>query len=127
KSSVYPVLTLPFEITSAIFLDCLPRSSYSGADSDNPMRLYPSQDEAPVLLTRICRDWRTIAISTPNLWTHLQIELDSDDGPGHINSTWVSLADIWLCRSQNQPLSVFISNLSYTDPDDALVDVIDRH
>ncbi|KAJ7181106.1 hypothetical protein C8R46DRAFT_828947, partial [Mycena filopes] len=56
-STVYPILTIPFEITAVIFVHCLP---------DTPAR--PSSTMAPILLTRICRQWRDIAGSTPKLW-----------------------------------------------------------
>ncbi|KAJ7123686.1 hypothetical protein C8R44DRAFT_784202 [Mycena epipterygia] len=121
QSLIYPVLTLPFEITSQIFLDCLPE------DSDDAVRPYPSQDEAPLVFTRVCRDWREIAISTSTLWNRVHIDLDSDDGRGHLDAKWVALLDIWLHRSQPQPLSVTICNRSYTDPHETLVDVLDRH
>jgi hypothetical protein len=54
----YPVLllTLPPEITAEIFKWCI----------DTGMRLLPSV--APLLLTRICRDWRALAFSNPALW-----------------------------------------------------------
>ncbi|KAJ7171566.1 hypothetical protein C8R43DRAFT_874792, partial [Mycena crocata] len=29
----------------------------------------PPADTAPLLLSKICRDWRIIALSTPLLWT----------------------------------------------------------
>ncbi|KAJ6492810.1 hypothetical protein C8R47DRAFT_1119850 [Mycena vitilis] len=117
RSLTYPVLTLPFEITSQIFLDCLP---------DEPCS-YPSQDEAPLVLTRVCRDWRIVAISTSRLWDHLRVELDSDDGIGYIDEKWVALLDLWLQRSQSQPLSLAVSNRSYTNPDGALLTVLASH
>ncbi|KAJ7210922.1 hypothetical protein GGX14DRAFT_312071, partial [Mycena pura] len=52
----YPVLTLPTEITAEIFKWCI----------DTDERLLPSV--APLLLTRICRDWRDLAFSIPALW-----------------------------------------------------------
>ncbi|KAJ7352128.1 hypothetical protein DFH08DRAFT_858001 [Mycena albidolilacea] len=119
-SLIYPVLSLPFEITSQIFLHCLPKRL------EDPIRPYPSLDEAPLVFTRVCRDWRTVAISTSTLWNHVRIELDSDDRPGHIDSKWVALLDLWLQRSQPQPLSLTLSNWSYTEPDEALLGVLDR-
>ncbi|KAJ7762562.1 hypothetical protein B0H16DRAFT_1311801, partial [Mycena metata] len=59
-SIVYPILTLPVEITAEIFFHCLPR---------HPS--FPSARIAPMLLGRICRQWRNIACSTPRLWAHL--------------------------------------------------------
>ncbi|KAJ7113036.1 hypothetical protein C8R44DRAFT_596190, partial [Mycena epipterygia] len=53
---VYPVLTLPSEITSDIFIQSIPRDSN------------PSRHTAPLLLTQICRQWRAIALATPSLW-----------------------------------------------------------
>ncbi|KAJ7852816.1 hypothetical protein B0H14DRAFT_3865995 [Mycena olivaceomarginata] len=120
RSLIYPVLSLPFEITSQIFLHCLPKRL------EDSIRPYPSLDEAPLVFTRVCRDWRTVAISTSTLWNHVRIELDSDDGPGHIDSKWVALLDLWLQRSQPQPLSLTLSNWSYTEPDEALLGVLDR-
>ncbi|KAJ7772375.1 hypothetical protein B0H16DRAFT_1267312, partial [Mycena metata] len=52
----YPVLTLPPEVTAEIFKWCL----------DTDLRLFSGA--APLLLTRICRQWRALALSTPALW-----------------------------------------------------------
>ncbi|KAJ7780860.1 hypothetical protein DFH07DRAFT_696173, partial [Mycena maculata] len=46
----YPVLTLPDEIVSEIFLDCLPVC------------------RSPMKLGQICSQWRDIAVSSPTLW-----------------------------------------------------------
>ncbi|KAJ6457799.1 hypothetical protein C8R47DRAFT_169893 [Mycena vitilis] len=56
---VYPVLTLPPEIVSEIFVHFLP--------------VYPIRPPitgllSPTVLTHICRTWRGIALSTPALW-----------------------------------------------------------
>ncbi|KAJ7181142.1 hypothetical protein C8R46DRAFT_986272, partial [Mycena filopes] len=61
-SIVYPILTLPVELTAEIFLHCLP-------DTPTP----PNSTMAPMLLTRICQHWRNIACSTPRLWAALRI------------------------------------------------------
>ncbi|KAF8175470.1 hypothetical protein K438DRAFT_1608588, partial [Mycena galopus ATCC 62051] len=55
-SIVYPVLSLPPEITSHIFIQSLPEDTR------------PSPRSAPLLLVQICRSWRVIAIATPDLW-----------------------------------------------------------
>ncbi|KAJ7078141.1 hypothetical protein B0H15DRAFT_860691 [Mycena belliarum] len=60
---VYPVLTLPPEIISEIFLHYV-----HGRPSGHPPRL-----------TRICSSWRAIAISTPGLWNRLHAESENWD------------------------------------------------
>ncbi|KAJ7140130.1 hypothetical protein C8R46DRAFT_921559, partial [Mycena filopes] len=56
-SIVYPILTIPFEITAEIFVHCLPNISAPA-----------SSTVAPMLLARVCRQWRNIPWSTPKLW-----------------------------------------------------------
>ncbi|KAJ6482722.1 hypothetical protein C8R45DRAFT_762502, partial [Mycena sanguinolenta] len=55
---IYPVLTLPFDITSYIFVHCLPAHG----------RVTPSPFRAPLLLTQVCRYWREVALTTCRLW-----------------------------------------------------------
>ncbi|KAJ7769660.1 hypothetical protein DFH07DRAFT_281600 [Mycena maculata] len=119
------ILTLPVEITTEIFLWCLTNALIP---SRNKLRKTPL-DKPPILLTRICRDWREIALSTPHLWNHVCLEFGGARGlRGYIDAWWVSFLDIWILRAQGQPLSMTISNLtSDTDPNAALVPLLDRH
>ncbi|KAJ7899655.1 hypothetical protein B0H13DRAFT_1528413, partial [Mycena leptocephala] len=55
----YPVLTLPKETVSEIFMHVLP-----AYPSFPPLTGFLS----PTLLTHICRTWREIALSIPALW-----------------------------------------------------------
>ncbi|KIK66068.1 hypothetical protein GYMLUDRAFT_158537, partial [Collybiopsis luxurians FD-317 M1] len=63
KALASPVRQLPAEILAEIFVQCLP---------DFGVR---DLSEAPLVLTRICRDWRRIAFDTPRLWQSLHIYL----------------------------------------------------
>ena len=58
-----PVRRLPMDVLGVIFSHCL-------ATHRNPVM---SASEAPILLTHICRDWRSIALSIPRLWSRLYI------------------------------------------------------
>jgi hypothetical protein len=58
-----PVRRLSMDILGVIFTHCL-------ATHRNPIM---SASEAPILLTQICRDWRSIALSIPRLWSRLYI------------------------------------------------------
>ncbi|KAJ7644500.1 hypothetical protein FB45DRAFT_1053245 [Roridomyces roridus] len=54
--AVYPVLTLPNEITSEIFIQWV----------------HADQKSNPMLLTLVCKQWRAVAISTPQIWAPLK-------------------------------------------------------
>ncbi|KAJ7196713.1 hypothetical protein GGX14DRAFT_313776, partial [Mycena pura] len=60
---VYPILTLLVELTSEIFLQCLPN------EPDQP-----KTSIAPMLLGRICQQWRNIAYNTLQLWSEMNIQ-----------------------------------------------------
>ncbi|KAJ7290234.1 hypothetical protein C8J57DRAFT_338937 [Mycena rebaudengoi] len=94
-SIIYPILTIPPEVTSDIFVHCL-------GEPD------PSISIAPLLLGRICRSWRSISCSTPALWGSLTITLPLS-APGR--QKLYNLLCLWLSRSGSYPfeLAVFSS------------------
>ncbi|KAJ7726328.1 hypothetical protein DFH07DRAFT_1066719 [Mycena maculata] len=63
-NTIYPILTIPPEITCKIFIQCVP----SKAGNHHPTL-------APLLLLRVCSAWRTIALSTPSLWSTLHLDM----------------------------------------------------
>ncbi|KAF7317811.1 F-box domain-containing protein [Mycena kentingensis (nom. inval.)] len=86
----YPVLTLPSEVVSEIFLQCIP--------------VYPARPrlvgDFPENLAQICRRWRGIALGTPALWQGLHI-------PHTALTAGASTAvERWLDRSRTLPLSI---------------------
>ncbi|KAF7334450.1 F-box domain-containing protein [Mycena venus] len=98
----YPVLTLPAEITSEIFIHFLP--------------IYPlcpplSGPLSPTLLTRICCQWRYIALATPALWRAITVSGNV------IPCDYISTI---LGRSGCCPISIQIGNEEslYTNADD---------
>jgi hypothetical protein len=68
-SIVYPVLTLPREITSEIFHWCLPSS---------PHFIQPDPADVPLTLLAICRQWRNVALTIPQLWSSVKFRLSID-------------------------------------------------
>jgi hypothetical protein len=89
----YPVLTLPNEIVSEIFMHFLPAYPF-----------FPPLTGllSPTLLTHICRTWREIALSTPALWCTIGIPYDD----GIPLKQKAHIFDIWLKRSRFCPLSL---------------------
>ncbi|KAJ7667020.1 hypothetical protein B0H17DRAFT_1336225 [Mycena rosella] len=88
---IYPVLTLPNELISEIFLHVIP------AYPRSPPRY---GRRSPTLLTHICRQWREIALATPALWRAILLDGSIPSGE-HIRF----LAS-WLSRSGRFPLSI---------------------
>ncbi|KAF8145288.1 hypothetical protein K438DRAFT_1991924 [Mycena galopus ATCC 62051] len=88
----YPILTLPNEIVSKIFVHFLP--------------IYPDCPpltglHSPTLLTQICREWREIALGSTVLWRAISL---SDTNIRFQRRAQV--ADKWLIRSGSRSLSV---------------------
>ncbi|KAG2067317.1 hypothetical protein BDR04DRAFT_1105192 [Suillus decipiens] len=82
---------LPTEILSQIFISCLPEDKY----------LSPASRLAPLLLTRICRRWREVAVGMPSLWCRLRLAVEHND--------WQKRAlcyDSWLKRTSGHPISL---------------------
>ncbi|KAJ7476390.1 hypothetical protein B0H11DRAFT_2032149 [Mycena galericulata] len=104
---VYPVLTLPSEITSQIFVHCLPAHG----------RVRPSPRRAPLLLAQICTLWREIAHSTGQLWGSVDLKFEfgyyigagwADGGEyGDLpNPDAFPLLRTWLSRTKGCPVSL---------------------
>ncbi|KAJ7429627.1 hypothetical protein FB451DRAFT_1383059 [Mycena latifolia] len=111
-SYAYPVLTLPNEIVSEIFVNFLP--------------VYPCCPPqtgllSPTLLTHICRRWRGIALATPELWRAILITSYRDDG------RQLHILDSWLSRSGCFPLSLNIENLFIPISKECLEKLVQHH
>ncbi|KAJ7733862.1 hypothetical protein DFH07DRAFT_845218 [Mycena maculata] len=93
RALLSPVRRMPLDIMQEIFLACLPthRNAVMCAR------------EAPLILIRICRAWKTLALSTPALWVSLHIPLQYL----FYDSRHVE-ARKWLERSSRCPLSISI-------------------
>ncbi|KAJ7681899.1 hypothetical protein DFH06DRAFT_283942 [Mycena polygramma] len=93
----YPVLTLPNELISEIFVHFVP--------------VYPSSPPlagplSPHTLTQICRRWREIALATPALWRAISSEEDK-----------IHLVKACLHRSGRSLLSIQTREFYYTEPE----------
>ncbi|KAF7332456.1 F-box domain-containing protein [Mycena kentingensis (nom. inval.)] len=94
---VYPVLTLPPEITSEIFL-CL-------VDEDRAAAAVAHPANAPLLLLRVCRAWRDIALQTPRLWRVFKLAVSSLDAHRRLPRL-AELMDAWFTRARSCGLFV---------------------
>ncbi|KAJ7629667.1 hypothetical protein DFH06DRAFT_1225076 [Mycena polygramma] len=92
----YPVLTLPPELVSEIFIHFLP--PYPGIP---PL----AGNLSPTLLTQICRRWRQIALGTPALWTAMGTINNVVAFPRELHA---QLFRTWLKRSRVCPVALSI-------------------
>ncbi|KAJ7364845.1 hypothetical protein DFH08DRAFT_278368 [Mycena albidolilacea] len=96
-----PVARLPVEISSEIFVCCLP------ADTDYPR---PNYHDAPMVIRNVCRLWSDVALATPVLWVALRfdfrVSLKRPSDPPSTNHLGV-----WLDRSGNHPLRLSLGGV----------------
>ncbi|TFK40354.1 hypothetical protein BDQ12DRAFT_680803 [Crucibulum laeve] len=108
QSLLAPIRRLPPELLSEIFLHCVqPCDQF----------VKPSPKEAPMLLGQICASWRTLALSTPRLWSSLELcrTWSSFNGKSSVHDA-AALMKLWLERSGQRPLSISIRDDLLEDP-----------
>ncbi|KAJ7108041.1 hypothetical protein C8R43DRAFT_1044285 [Mycena crocata] len=81
-----PIARLPLDLSSEIFLQCL------------PIVPKPVYHNAPMLLLNICNTWSSIALATTALWDSVQIHGRRNDA--------VNLLNAWIARAQGRTLSI---------------------
>ncbi|KAJ7732263.1 hypothetical protein B0H14DRAFT_2997790 [Mycena olivaceomarginata] len=89
ETIVYPILTIPDEVSSQIFLLCLP------ADG----RVRPSPRSAPLCLAQICSHFRRISLSTHGLWHSLVIDAWRFRSDTAMDSAVAELFRPWFTRA----------------------------
>jgi len=85
-------ITVP-EVLSHVFVDCLPRKRF----------LRPRKEDAPLLLTQVCKYWREVALSEQTLWCALDMPAQQFD------ENHIKLMATWLKRSGCRPISIRIA------------------
>ncbi|KAK7448797.1 hypothetical protein VKT23_013527 [Stygiomarasmius scandens] len=84
------------ELLSEIFVHCLPSEHL-------PTRC---SHEAPLLLLRICKRWREIALGTPRLWCRLHVHVPNHLLDVPLMHRRITGIDEWLGRSGETPISL---------------------
>ncbi|KAJ7187994.1 hypothetical protein C8R46DRAFT_878455 [Mycena filopes] len=92
---------MPRDIWEEIFLHCLPVSPEPDTPVSHRAPGTPLGLTAPLVLLRVCRAWRTVALSLPDLWTSLSVVVsDGQSFPP------LDVASRWLRRSGDLPLTL---------------------
>ncbi|KAK7044517.1 F-box domain-containing protein, partial [Favolaschia claudopus] len=95
KACFAPIRRLPPEILGLIFSAVVQETASESLSLD--------MDDAPWLLTRICRHWSAVALSNPALWSRLDLHLHRIGEKGAVPLTRLQIE-----RSQNMPLTLKI-------------------
>ncbi|KAJ7641756.1 hypothetical protein FB45DRAFT_900951 [Roridomyces roridus] len=90
-----PIARLPLEISSDIFIRCLP--TYLGPGS-----------HIPGLFLEICNGWTEIALSSPALWARMDFYLPRPSG-------FKRLLKLWFQRAGGHPLQLSVTGLMDDD------------
>ncbi|KAJ7639400.1 hypothetical protein FB45DRAFT_905509, partial [Roridomyces roridus] len=109
--TVFSIHHLPPEVLGTVFEWCSVQLFHR-----------PDPTVAPLLLTRISRHWRNVALSTPSLWSSLSLDLNPPNKR-------LPLLQTWLARSACIPLDL---DLGYYDRAadaqiDALLEILRPH
>lgn len=89
------IIRLPTEILSKISLEVFCEGDTSESWSSG---------ETPLLLGSICRRWRDVVWTTPQLWRTIHLEAPM----GRYRASHSHLLEEWLLRSRLLPLSIFL-------------------
>ncbi|KAJ6487126.1 hypothetical protein C8R47DRAFT_1127792 [Mycena vitilis] len=103
--TMYPILSLPPELTARIFVQCLPAHG----------RVQPSPTAPPLLLAQICRDWREIALGTSEIWSSVDVAFTRQDTT-EAKEGAVFTIETWLSRAKGQPLSLTVRSQGHAIP-----------
>ncbi|KAJ7253544.1 hypothetical protein C8J57DRAFT_1659707, partial [Mycena rebaudengoi] len=92
---VSPARRLPDDVIREIFMASLPANRNCAI----------SAKESPLLLCTVCQSWRSLALSTPQLWTSIHIVAPSSDK----TEIMINTVHSWLARSGALPLSISLT------------------
>jgi hypothetical protein len=114
---------LPPDVTSTIFEFCLPDFTDHQLSPYRDTKKEDSDLSIPLSLGAICSYWRDIAWSTPSLWSSLVVRVTRK----HDSHIVIGIAQEWLARSGQLPLSIRISSAVYKKAIPALADIINQY
>ncbi|KAF9255897.1 hypothetical protein L218DRAFT_911884 [Marasmius fiardii PR-910] len=110
KPLIHPIRHLPDEVLSYIFRICVDMDveELHRRDSTYSQRYPGSLDtrKAPWVLGQICRKWRSLVLSLPQLWTTVDLDWRYDEKLREYHPSLDVLLSIQLQRCRDQQLSV---------------------
>ena len=100
KGIMHPIRRIPPEILAEIFILTLPKEWQLVFKPQSS-----SYRNAVLLPGQVCRIWRDISLTTPQLWSRVSLDIGLQ---GKSFQAEVNLVDTWLSRTGQYPLSIEI-------------------
>jgi hypothetical protein len=97
KALLAPMRTLTPEVLGEVFSWCI-HATMDVSDGRGSI----AADAAPLLLGRVCKRWRRVALGTPHLWTTLSLTTILTVNP-------LVVVPMWLHHSKSLPIDIYIS------------------
>ncbi|KAF8163865.1 hypothetical protein K438DRAFT_1775776 [Mycena galopus ATCC 62051] len=99
----YPVLQLPWEMTSEIIMHCIPNVQDSKPIFGGPQSWCFRRDDPPIALAlaQTCAKWRSVAFKMPQLWSVFRIVISTNGIPSRGFQNWIE-------RAGSSPLSFIL-------------------
>ncbi|KAJ7045765.1 hypothetical protein C8F04DRAFT_448206 [Mycena alexandri] len=113
----YPAGRMPRDIWEEIFLHCLPVSPQPDTPGSVRAPVTPLGLTAPLVLLQVCRAWRTVALSLPDLWTSLSVVVRNGQSFPPLDVT-----SRWLWRSGDLPLELSLCQTNESEGNQELAD-----
>ncbi|KAF8191058.1 hypothetical protein K438DRAFT_1970799 [Mycena galopus ATCC 62051] len=115
----YPAGRMPRDVWEEIFMHCLPPRFASPSDTTGRATQFTTPSTAPLFLLQVCRAWRKVALSLPDLWTSLSVVVrDGQAFPPLV------VASSWILRSGDLPLDLVLCQTNESDGNQELADAI---
>ncbi|KAK7047136.1 hypothetical protein VNI00_006801 [Paramarasmius palmivorus] len=113
KVILHPIRTAPADILRHIFGYCAGHLQIQSEEDSHTATPLVTKDslipkEMPWVLGQVCLSWRSLVLSTPELWTTVSIRVRHPESVRRSISSNVLRLGLQLDRSQNHPLTVTI-------------------
>ncbi|KAJ6554985.1 hypothetical protein DFH09DRAFT_1166054 [Mycena vulgaris] len=135
QSLFAPIRRLPAETLADIFAACLSESTpavdvfdtYDNYEAPYFEGCMARLAQAPLLdLSQVCVRWHGIAMSTPALWSTIQLNAIIWNEPGH-HETVLRLLQVTLERGADSPLTLILENLHFIAPCVPVFELLAQH
>ncbi|KAK0448491.1 hypothetical protein EV421DRAFT_1900208 [Armillaria borealis] len=108
---LHPTRRLPTEILLRIFRSTIEFPISRSITMWNDHWDFHPTENTPWSIERVCKLWRTVALSFPELWSSINIIINDDSfGDDSYDNTYIRRLVIQLHRSKNYPLELSVWN-----------------